>query len=95
MTFDEVLRAWVARKLGKPLLPEDEVSIEWQEGSGCPTCGFSGYVAVRWSTNAPSGKRRLKAQSWTYRDEEMIGLTKELVALSIELERALFIPPDL
>jgi hypothetical protein len=82
MTFEEVLREWVARKLGKPIDPEDEVLMEWQESAECPTCGYSGFVAVRWSTKAP----RRSGARWTFRDEEMLGLTKELVVLALDLE---------
>jgi hypothetical protein len=84
MTFEEVLRAWVARKLGKQLLPDDEVAIYWAEGSACDTCGYAGYTNVTWRSRTPGGK--LKADAWTFRDEEMLGLTRELVVLALDLE---------
>ncbi len=87
MTFEEVLHEWVARKLGKPIDPEDDVSIEWEEGSACDTCGYAGYVNVLWVTKRPKNGR-VGARAWTYRDGEMIDLTKELVALALELDGA-------
>lgn len=82
MTFEEALRAWVATKTDKPIGDQDVVRVEWQEGNSCPSCGYAGYVRVYWS-RPPIGRRRLThTQTWSFRDEEMIDLLKELVAVS-------------
>jgi hypothetical protein len=81
MTFEEALRAWVATKTDKPIGDQDVVRVEWQEGNSCPSCGYAGYMRVYWNEVGPLGPTN-RVCAWSFRDEEMIDLLKELMAVS-------------